>query len=227
MSRFIPLIGHEILADWDPIPSYQLSLRRLESYAKLNGMRVSFHPDHFTVLSTPRKDVLENSVQDLERHSAMLNAMGLGMEAKCNIHVGGSYGDKTEGSEAICPEFNALRLPYPERITLENDDKTFNALETLEIAEEVGAPMVLDVHHHAVNTMAKTLPSYGLAFDNVEARARLHPDEGSASAAPKNPCFQPQKRNGARSHADYVEVEPLFAFLNAHSPDDTEAGCHD
>ena len=85
----------------------------LGSYAKLNGMRVSFHPDHFTVLSTPRKDVLEKSVQDLERHSAMLNAMGLGMEAMCNIHVGGSYGDKDEGGEAICPELQRLAYPHP------------------------------------------------------------------------------------------------------------------
>ena len=98
-----------------------------------------------------RKDVLEKSVQDLERHSAMLNAMGLGMEAMCNIHVGGSYGDKRRQRSDLFRISPRCAMPIQRRITLENDDKTFNALETLDIAEEVGAPMVLDIHHHAVN----------------------------------------------------------------------------
>ncbi|WNR45027.1 UV DNA damage repair endonuclease UvsE [Paenibacillus roseipurpureus] len=218
-SRFIPLIGHEMLADWDPIPTLAAEFEELGSYAKLNGMRVSFHPDHFTVLSTPRKDVLEKSVQDLERHSAMLNAMGLGSEAMCNIHVGGSYGDKTNAARRFIQNFNALRLPIQQRITLENDDKTFNALETLQIAEEVGAPMVLDIHHHAVNNEGEdAIELWPRIQETWLRRAREHPDTPTASLPPKIHVSSPKSDTDPRSHADFVEVGPLMTFLRGIAP---------
>ncbi|OCT16054.1 UV damage endonuclease UvdE [Paenibacillus pectinilyticus] len=218
-SRFIPLIGHEMLGDWDPIPALSAEFEELGSYAKQNGMRVSFHPDHFTVLSTPRKDVLQKSVEDLERHSAMLNAMGLGMEAMCNIHVGGSYGDKTKSAKRFVQNFNALRIPIQRRITLENDDKTFNALETLEIAEEVGAPMVLDVHHHAVNNGGEDAAELWPRIQETWlTRARMQLDEASAMLPPKIHVSSPKAETEPRSHADYVEVGPLYDFLKKIAP---------
>ncbi|CAH1206563.1 UV DNA damage endonuclease [Paenibacillus allorhizoplanae] len=218
-SRFIPLIGHEMLGDWDPIPSLSAEFEELGSYAKQNNMRVSFHPDHFTVLSTARKDVLQKSVEDLERHSAMLNAMGLGMEAMCNIHVGGSYGDKIKSAKRFVQNFTAMRMPIQQRITLENDDKTFNALETLEIAEEVGAPMVLDVHHHAVNNNGEdAVELWPRIQETWLKRARLNLDDASSSLPPKIHVSSPKGETEPRSHADYVEVGPLYNFLKAIAP---------
>ncbi|MGO4498999.1 UV DNA damage repair endonuclease UvsE [Paenibacillus sp. 2RAB27] len=218
-SRFIPLIGHEMLGDWDPIPALSAEFEELGSYAKQNNMRVSFHPDHFTVLSTARKDVLQKSVEDLERHSAMLNAMGLGMEAMCNIHVGGSYGDKSKSAKRFVQNFTAMRIPIQRRITLENDDKTFNALETLEIAEEVGAPMVLDVHHHTVNNNGEdAVELWPRIQETWLTRARLHLDEASSSLPPKIHVSSPKGETEPRSHADYVEVGPLYNFLKAIAP---------
>ncbi|MZQ82420.1 UV DNA damage repair endonuclease UvsE [Paenibacillus sp. 5J-6] len=207
-SRFIPLIGHEMLGDWDPIPTLSAEFEELGAYAKQAGMRVSFHPDHFTVLSTPKEDVLQKSIQDLERHNAMLNAMGLGTEAMCNIHVGGSYGDKKKAAKRFIQNFSTLRPEIQKRITLENDDKTFNALETLEIAETVGAPMVLDVHHHAVNNEGE---------DVAELWPRIQ-QTWTNELPPKIHVSSPKSESDPRSHADYVEVEPLLSFLRAIAP---------
>lgn len=207
-SRFIPLIGHEMLGDWDPIPTLSAEFEELGAYAKQAGMRVSFHPDHFTVLSTPREDVLQKSIQDLERHNAMLNAMGLGTEAMCNIHVGGSYGDKKKAAKRFIQNFSTLRPEIQKRITLENDDKTFNALETLEIAETVGAPMVLDVHHHAVNNEGE---------DAAELWPRIQ-QTWTNELPPKIHVSSPKSETDPRSHADYVEVQPLLTFLRAIAP---------
>jgi UV DNA damage endonuclease len=207
-SRFIPLIGHEMLGDWDPIPTLSAEFEELGAYAKQAGMRVSFHPDHFTVLSTPKDDVLQKSIQDLERHNAMLNAMGLGMEAMCNIHVGGSYGDKKKAAKRFIQNFSTLRPEIQKRITLENDDKTFNALETLEIAETVGVPMVLDVHHHAVNNEGE---------DAAELWLRIQ-QTWTNELPPKIHVSSPKSETDPRSHADYVEVGPLLTFLRAIAP---------
>ncbi|MBA2942684.1 UV DNA damage repair endonuclease UvsE [Paenibacillus sp. CGMCC 1.16610] len=207
-SRFIPLIGHEMLEDWDPIPTLSAEFEELGAYAKQAGMRVSFHPDHFTVLSTPREDVLQKSILDLERHNAMLNAMGLGSEAMCNIHVGGSYGDKKKAAKRFIQNFSKLRPEIQKRITLENDDKTFNALETLEIAETVGAPMVLDVHHHAVNNEGE---------DAAELWPRIQ-QTWTNGLPPKIHVSSPKSETDPRSHADYVEAGPLLVFLRAIAP---------
>lgn len=218
-SRLIPLIGHEMLGDWDPIPTLAAEFRELGNYAKQSGMRVSFHPDHFTVLSTPKKDVLQKSVEDLERHSAMFHAMGLGMEAMCNIHVGGSYGDKEKAAGRFIQNFSALRPEIQGRITLENDDKTFNAGETLDIAEKVGAPMVLDIHHHAVNNNGEDAADLWPRIQKTWTRRESEQlDSAAVSLPPKIHLSSPKSESDPRSHADYVEVGPLMIFLRAIAP---------
>ncbi|MFC0215572.1 UV DNA damage repair endonuclease UvsE [Paenibacillus chartarius] len=215
-SKLIPLVGHELLGDWDPIPALAAEFRELGDYAKKHAMRLSFHPDHFTVLSTPRKAVLQNSYADLERHVRMLEAMGLGREAMCNIHIGGTYGDKTKARARFVKHFTEMDGRLRERITLENDDKTFNAVETLEVCEEVGAPMVLDVHHHQVNNGGESAvelwPRIGKTWKGTVSGAV--DDAGvPVPLPPKIHVSSPKSDSEPRSHADYVEPEPLLAFL--------------
>ncbi|WP_274363009.1 UV DNA damage repair endonuclease UvsE [Paenibacillus thermotolerans] len=150
-SRLIPLLTHELLAGWDPLQALEPSFREIGDYAKLHGMRLSFHPDHFTVLSTPRAEVLEKSKRDLEWHVRMMECMGLDERYKCNIHIGGAYNNKDKALERFIVQMNKLPDRIRHRLTLENDDKTFNARETLEAAKATGVPMVLDIHHHWVN----------------------------------------------------------------------------
>ncbi|TXK82704.1 UV DNA damage repair endonuclease UvsE [Paenibacillus sp. N3.4] len=218
-SKLIPLIGHEMLEEWDPIPTLAAEFEELGHYAKQHGMRVSFHPDHFTVLSTPKEDVLRKSIQDLDRHDAMLNAMGLGKEAMCNIHVGGSYGDKEKASKRFIHNFRELRPEIQQRITLENDDKTFNALDTLEIAEEVGVPMVLDIHHHAVNNNGEDAREL---WPRIRQTWLRHEDGESGPEEthlpPKIHVSSPRSDTDPRSHADYVEIGPLLSFLRVIAP---------
>lgn len=203
-SKLIPLVGHEALADWDPFPQLSDDFRAIGDYVKEHGMRVSFHPDHFTVLSTPREMVLRNSIGDLQRHSRMLEAMGLDERAKCNIHIGGTYGDKETAGERFIRHFTGLDDFVRRRITLENDDKTFTARETLDICEQVGAPMVFDVHHHDVNpgneTAEQLWPRIVQTWSGEAVPVKIH------MSSPKN-------EKDIRGHADYVEADKLAAFL--------------
>ncbi|TYP70595.1 UV DNA damage repair endonuclease UvsE [Paenibacillus methanolicus] len=150
-SKLIPLVTHEEFADWSPWPDLRPSFQAIGAFAKEKGMRVSFHPDHFCVFSTPRPEVLAKSKEDMEYHVRMLEEMGLDESTKCNIHVGGAYGDKAKSLARFIEQFGALPDRLRNRITLENDDKTFTLRETIEAAEAVRTPAVLDLHHHAVN----------------------------------------------------------------------------
>jgi UV DNA damage endonuclease len=214
-SKLIPLIGHDLLEDWDPIAILAAEFEEVGDYAKQNEMRISFHPDHFIVLSTHRPDVLDKSIADLERHAAMLDAMGLGPEAKCNIHIGGSYGDKEKAGERFITHFMMLRPEIQKRITLENDDKTFTALETVEIAELVGAPMVLDIHHHQVNNDGEEAVQLWPRIQKTWLNT-VNSDQTVGAAPtlpPKIHASSPKSEKEPRSHADYIEANPLLAFL--------------
>ncbi|MEI7025892.1 UV DNA damage repair endonuclease UvsE [Paenibacillus sp. y28] len=208
-SRLIPLIGHELLAGWDPYPVLAGPFAELGAYVREHGMRVSFHPDHFTVLSTPRKEVLDSSIADLNRHVRMLEAMGLDTRAKSNIHIGGTYGNKPSARERFVRHFGLLGDEVRQRLTLENDDKTFNAAETLSVCEEVGVPMVLDVHHHAVN-------NDGESAESLWPRIAATWDGPNGSGlAPKIHVSSPKSEADPRGHADYVEAGPLHHFLQS------------
>ncbi|GIQ69177.1 UV DNA damage repair endonuclease UvsE [Xylanibacillus composti] len=212
-SKLIPLIGHEMLADWDPFPQLEESFREVGDYVKENGMRVSFHPDHFTVLSTPREEVLAHSIADLDRHVRMLEAMGLTKEAKCNIHIGGSYGSKDKAMARFAANVKALPARIRERLMFENDDKTFTARETLQACQELGVPMVLDVHHHAVNNegedMEELWPAIAATWKETGLPPKIH-------------VSSPRSDKDPRGHADYVNAAELAAALRGigpHSPE--------
>ncbi|MBP1174642.1 UV DNA damage repair endonuclease UvsE [Paenibacillus sp. OT2-17] len=213
-SKLIPLATHQDLRDWDPFQALAADFAEVGNYVKANRMRVSFHPDHFTVLSTPRPEVLESSINDLKYHKAMLEAMGLGAEAKNNIHIGGAYGDKVTSGQRFVEQVSALDLSLRERLTLENDDKTFNAVETLEACKLTGLPMVLDIHHQWVNNEGeKPWELWPDILDTWKGELAQAGSSVDHPLPPKIHASSPKSEKDPRGHAEGVLVEPLLTFL--------------
>lgn len=217
-SKLIPLATHEELADWNPFVTLAPAFQEVGDFVRRNGLRVSFHPDHFCVFSTPRPEVLRKSELDLLTHVLMLDAMGLDEATKCNIHMGGAYGDKAAAGERFVRQFSALSPRLKQRVTLENDDKTFNVRETLEAAEQVEIPMVLDIHHHAVNSgdVDEDELYNGLWPRIVRTWQKEGERLGYTSPSqlpPKIHASSPKSISEPRAHADFVEAEQLVQFL--------------
>ncbi len=208
-SKLIPLATHHDLSDWDPYSPLARDFAEVGAFIRKHGMRVSFHPDHFTVLSTPRPEVYASSVKVLHHHVAMLERMGLDERSTCNIHIGGTYGNKEAAGKRFIAQFNLLEQRIARRITLENDDKTFTAAETLEICEQVGAPMVLDLHHHAVNN-----PAHDAAEVLWPRIQQTWERRFGGSLPPKLHVSSPKSERDPRGHADYVDPAPLLSFLH-------------
>ncbi|NGZ74343.1 UV DNA damage repair endonuclease UvsE [Saccharibacillus alkalitolerans] len=213
-SKLIPLATHADLGDWDPFAALAEPFAEIGDYVRKHKLRVSFHPDHFTVLSTPRPEVLIGSVRDLRYHVRMLEAMGLDARAKNNIHIGGAYGDKPAAADRFVEHFAQLDPDIQRRITLENDDKTFTTGETLEVARRTGLPMVLDIHHHWVNSGGEPAsdwwPEVARTWESPLARTDV--PEGK-HLPPKVHASSPKSETDRRSHADGVEAGPLLDFL--------------
>ncbi|MDH6673351.1 UV DNA damage repair endonuclease UvsE [Paenibacillus glucanolyticus] len=213
-SKLIPLATHNDMHDWNPFPALKEGFQAIGEFVKKHEMRVSFHPDHFTVLSTPRPEVLINSIRDLESHVHMLKAMGLPASMKNNIHIGGAYGDKPSASARFVEHFHALDQSIKERLTLENDDKTFTAQETLAVCQQTGLPMVLDIHHQWVNNDGEApwelWPAILRTWETPLAQEGSEPIQ---PLPPKIHVSSPKSPTDIRSHADGVDVVPLLAFL--------------
>lgn len=219
-SKLIPLATHPDLHDWNPFEALAEEFAEVGDYVKRKGIRVSFHPDHFTVLSTPRPEVLESSIRDLQYHTDMLHAMGLPAMAKNNIHIGGAYGDKPVAAKRFETHFRELPAALQERITLENDDKTFTTLETLEVCKHLGVPMVLDIHHQWVNNEGELPWELWPDIQQTWQTELAQKDVPSGEILPpKIHVSSPRSPSDPRSHADGVEPAPLLAFLKRIASD--------
>ncbi|KAL4963588.1 UV-endonuclease UVE-1, partial [Aspergillus stella-maris] len=118
------------------------------------GHRVSVHPGQFTQLGSPRKEVYENSVRDLEYHSELLQLLKLppqqDRDAVMILHMGGVFGDKAATLDRFRENYQTLSQDIKNRLVLENDDVSWSVHDLLPVCEELNIPLVLDYHHHNI-----------------------------------------------------------------------------
>lgn len=127
--------GHDIVARFE----------RCGSFAREHGLRLSFHPDQFILLSSPRSDVTARSVADLTYHAEVAEWIGADV---INIHGGGGYGDKQTALERVRANLRQLPPEVRRRLTVENDDRVYTPADLLPLCLDEGIPLVYDVHHH-------------------------------------------------------------------------------
>ncbi|KAK0702582.1 UV-endonuclease UvdE-domain-containing protein [Apiosordaria backusii] len=118
------------------------------------GHRLTTHPGQFTQLGSPRKEVIEASVRDLEYHDEMLTLLRLpeqqDRDAVMILHMGGAYGDKAATLDRFRANYAKLSQSVKNRLVLENDDVSWSVHDLLPICEELNIPLVLDYHHHNI-----------------------------------------------------------------------------
>tara|TARA_Y100001963_G_scaffold51557_1_gene72095 strand:+ start:2728 stop:3669 length:942 start_codon:yes stop_codon:yes gene_type:complete len=141
--------------EWDQLPDItqiRANLRKVGDFSRKTGQRLSFHPGPFNCLASPKENVVENCVKDLSIHGDQMDMMGMPMDhnAKINIHIGASYGDREKALDTWCKNFEKLPENVQKRLTVENDDRP-NLYSTKMLYESVyrrlGVPIVFDSHH--------------------------------------------------------------------------------
>ena len=102
-SSLVPLATHpEVM--WDFLTPFKKEWEEIGDIVRHFKLRVSFHPNQFTLFTSPREEVTINAVKDMEYHFRMLQAMNALDTGLINIHIGGAYGDKN----------NAIK-PFPSK----------------------------------------------------------------------------------------------------------------
>ncbi|KAK0383725.1 hypothetical protein NLU13_9636 [Sarocladium strictum] len=177
------------------------------------GHRLTTHPGQFTQIGSPRKEVVEAAIRDLEYHDEMLSLLKLPEQANRDavmiLHMGGVYGDKDATLDRFRENYKRLPQGVKNRLVLENDDVAWSVHDLLPICEELNIPMVLDFHHHNIifdeSIREGTQDVLGL-FDRIRhtwtrkgIRQKMHYSEQTAGAV------TPRER---RKHSARVKTLP-------------------
>lgn len=155
-SGIVPFASHPICSfKWKK--AFADTFVAIGAYVRSQRMRISMHPDQFTLINSPSQEIFERSVRELIYHVELLEAMGLRENAKIQIHVGGVYGDKEASLKRFIERFGLLPEPVRKRLVIENDDRLFDLQDCLRLHNATGVPILFDTFHHEVLPTRHTL----------------------------------------------------------------------
>jgi UV DNA damage endonuclease len=184
------------------------------NFATKHNMRITTHPGPFNLLASPKEDVVQNTIRDLEMHALVFDFMGLSRTPynKINIHVGATYGDKETAAATWCKNFLRLSEGVRSRLTVENDDKA-NMYSVLDlyylIHSKVGVPIVFDFHHHTFCTGDLS------AHDALELAVSTWPKgiRPATHYSESKALHESNDKLNPRAHSDYITgVIDTFEF---------------
>jgi UV DNA damage endonuclease len=203
-SSIVPLATHPEV-EFDYIQPFAPLWRKIGALIQEHNLRVSFHPNQFTLFTSDKPHITTNAITDMTYHYNVLNAMGIADSSYINIHVGGAYGNKEKAIERF--HENIQKLPYhiKRQMTLENDDKTYTTSETLAICQKEKIPFVFDYHHHIANLCKEPLE---------ELLPMIFKTWSHTNVLPKVHISSPRSEKEFRAHADYIDLEFIKPFLH-------------
>ncbi|ALV21873.1 UV DNA damage repair endonuclease UvsE [Carnobacterium antarcticum] len=191
---------------WDEI--FKEKFRLIGEKLKLENIRVSMHPGQYTVLNSPNEDVVKRAVEDLNYHNRFLNALGTGKSSKIILHIGGVYGDKKAAIVRFGKNYQLLSQGVKNRLVIENDDKSYNIGDVLQIGTANRIPVVYDNLHNELLPFDRSKDDhYFISLVNNTWKAddgvqKIHYSQGAHL-----------KRAG--SHSKTINLEVFNEFLNA------------
>jgi UV DNA damage endonuclease len=178
-SGIIPFGSHPVnQVAWWKLLAPELEL--VGQTVRAGQLRVSMHPGQYTVLNSPRAEVVENSLAELDYHARFLHAIGTDASHKIILHGGGVYGDKSASMERFVRNFIRLPQAVRRRLVLENDETSYSLADVLDIAASAKIPVVFDVFHHIWNPsfeeepLVKQIERASKTWLAADGRQKLH-----------------------------------------------------
>lgn len=155
-SDLIPFASHPICQfNWQD--HFKEKFQQIGGFIKKNNIRISMHPDQFTLINPLDLRILKRSIIELQYHNEVMDLMSLDSSAKIQIHVGGVYGNKDESISRFIQRYYELDKKLKRRLVIENDERSYTIKECLQINEKIGIPVLFDVFHHRLNNHNETI----------------------------------------------------------------------
>ncbi len=207
-SDLVPFASHPVCRfDWRE--HFRERFARIGAFIRTHNIRISMHPDPFTLINSREEAIFERSQRELLYHAQVLDALGLDPTAKIQIHVGGVYGDKEESIRRFLRRCASLDPAVRTRLVIENDEKSYSLRDCLTLHRATGLPVLFDVFHHSLLNQGEDVHA-GLEMTGPtwSARDGVPMVDYSSQAAGKP----------AGSHAPSIDVEDFRAYLARSRP---------
>lgn len=194
---------------------FSKKLQYIGNKIRSSGMRVSMHPGQYTVLNSPNKDVVARSIDDLNYHALVLDSIGVGPEHKIILHIGGIYNDKPLAKKRFISHYKELDDKVKQRLVIENDDKSYNIFDVLEIGQALNIPVVFDNLHNKINNYntqvrdAEWINECKKTWSKVDGNQKIHYSQQN-----------PFKRSG--SHSNTIEINEFMDFYKSIDREDID-----
>jgi UV DNA damage endonuclease len=209
-SDLVPFASHPVCKfDWQG--SFGDRFKAIGDFIKSCGMRISMHPDQFTLINSRDSRVFENSVRELVYHAQVLDLMELDASAKIQIHAGGTYRDKDRSMKRFAERFEKLDEIVKRRLVIENDDSRYSLRDCLHIGSKSGVPVLFDVFHHGVNSSGETIHEAFRLF------TRTWKDK---DGLPMVDYSSQQEGHKMGKHIDTINLDHFGEFLDKSRPYD-------
>lgn len=209
-SDLIPFASHPANRfNWQD--HYRLEFAAIGAFIRKNRMRISMHPDQFTLINSLDKGIFERSKKELDYHRQVLDLMELETSAKIQIHVGGVYGDKQKSIKRFVERFYDLDKSVRRRLVIENDDISYDVSDCLQISHQIQVPVLFDVFHHQINNSGPIKEALELCTKSWDLERDGIPmlDYSSQKSAASR-----------RSHTDSIDLQDFGHFLTQSQPFD-------
>jgi UV DNA damage endonuclease len=211
-SDLVPFASHPVCRfDWPG--HFRETFARIGAFIRAHNIRISMHPDPFTLINSRDEAIFERSCRELLYHAQVLDAMELDRTAKIQIHVGGVYGDKPRSLRRFVERLGRVDESVRVRLVVENDEKSYSLRDCLTIHEATGLPVLFDVFHHSILNHGEGLPT---CLEKVaptwRARDGLSMVDYSTQALGKP----------RGSHTASIDLDDFQAFLRRSQPYDLD-----
>lgn len=202
-SKLVPLATHDKV-DFDYITPLLDEYKKIGKLINDNNIRVDTHPDQYAVLNSMDSKIVKNTVEILEYHYKIMDALGI-KDKIIILHVGSSACGKKASITRFINNFNKLPNHIKKCIAVENDDKVYNIKDVLELCHKINVPMVLDYHHFICNNEKEDINDYlKEIIDTWDGKLpKMH------FSSPKS-----KLKKEFRSHSDYINKECFIKFIN-------------
>lgn len=202
-SKLVPLATHDKI-DFDYITPLLDEYKKIGKLINDNNIRVDTHPDQYAVLNSMDSKIVKNTVEILEYHYKIMDAIGI-KDKIIILHVGSSACGKKASITRFINNFNKLPDHIKKCIAVENDVKVYNIKDVLELCHKINVPMVLDYHHFICNNEKEDINDYLKEIIDTwcEKLPKMH------FSSPKS-----KLKKEFRSHSDYINKECFIKFIN-------------
>ncbi len=209
-SDLVPFASHPVCRfDWGE--HFREEFRRIGRFIRKHKIRISMHPDQFTLVNSLKEEIFERSRRELLYHARVLDLLGLNRTAKIQIHVGGVYGDKPAAVNRFIDRYGTLEEEIRRRLVIENDDVSYTLSDCLAVSSQTGVPVLFDVFHHSVNCSGEPVS------EAVRRAAETWKKRDGILMAD----YSSRRPGGSRgNHAESIDIRDFKKFLAASRPVD-------